>query len=296
MTSDGDDRHHENSGEEADMSWHIPEEDLAAYASGELTEPETWSVETHVTECEACATKMGEAVRGRGPALAGQIASVRERVLAQASSEAYARAHVGSHAATSWTRTWRLLTAAPALRLPWMAAAAFAVGCATVLSLIGGGGQEPVLLLVAPLLPLGGVAVSYGPGMDPAYELSLTTPYSGLRLLLLRTLTVLGVTIPLLLTVTLVLPSGDMPAAVWLLPTFALVLVTLMLGSWIEHRIAAAIAGAGWAAFALAPQFLRTTDVSYLFGPAAQLVWAAVAVLAAVVITARRAAYERMGA
>lgn len=285
----------QSTAEGADMSWHIPEEHLAAYARGGLGEPEAWSVETHVAECAACAARVGEAVRSTE--LAARVGSVRERIVAHARSEASARTRVGSRPASPWRRTWRLLTAAPALRLPWLAAAAFAVACATVFSLLSDTGQgqaSPVLLLAAPLLPLAGVAASYGPGMDPAYELTLATPYSGLRLLLLRTVTVLGVTIPLLLAAAFVLPSGDAYAAVWLLPTLALVLVTLTLGGWIEHHVAAAFVGAGWAAAVLVPRLLLRTDVSYAFEPPAQLVWATVAVLAAGLLVARRDAYDRM--
>lgn len=197
------------SGEKADMSWHIPGEQIVAYVSGRLAGPEAWSVETHVVECVSCAGRVGDAVGGT--VLADQIAGVRDKVLTQAGSEADARARVDSRPATSLSRAWRLLTSVPALRLPWLAAAAFAVACATVLSLVDGGGDEPVLLLLAPLLPLAGAALSYGRGTDPAYELTLTTPYSGLRLLLLRTLTVLDVTIPLLLAATFLVPARGLP-------------------------------------------------------------------------------------
>jgi hypothetical protein len=45
--------------------------------------------------------------------------------------------------------------------------------------------------MAAPLVPLVGVAVAYGPEADPAHELTATAPYSGLRLVLLRTAAVL---------------------------------------------------------------------------------------------------------
>lgn len=280
--------------EGADMNWHIPRDHLAAYVSGGLDDPEAWSVETHLADCAGCAARVAEAVRHTD--LPARIRDVRRQVLAQTRSEAQARARVASRPASTWRRTWRLLTAPPALRLPWIAAAVFAVACATLLSLASGGpGQAgPVVLLVAPLLPLAGVAASYGPGMDPAYELTLATPYSGLRLLLLRTVTVLGVTIPLLLAAAFLLPTGGVAAAAWLLPALTLVLVTLALGGWVEHRSAAALVGAGWAAVVLTPRLLRVTDVSYVFDPPAQLVWAGVAVLAAGLLVARRGAYDRM--
>lgn len=279
----------------AGMTWHIPEDHLAAYVSGRLDDPEAWSVETHLADCAACAARVAEAVQHTD--LPARIRDVRGQVLAQAHNEAQARARVASHPASVRRRTWRLLTAPPALRLPWIAAAVFTVVCAAVLSWAdasSAGQARPVLLLVAPLLPLAGVAVSYGPGMDPAYELTLATPYSGLRLLLLRTVTVVGVTIPLLLATAFLLPSGGVAAAAWLLPALALVLVTLALGGWVEHRSAAALVGAGWAAVVLTPRLLRVTDVSYVFDPPAQLVWAAVAMLAAGLLVARRGAYDRM--
>lgn len=284
-----------NAQEGVGMGWHIPAEQVAAYASGRLGDPEAWSVETHITGCTACATRLGAALRGTD--LAARIQNVRGQVLAQARSEAQARARVGSRPASSWSRAWRLLTAAPALRLPWIIAAVLVVACAAALSLVSGAGPEgadPVLLLVAPLLPLAGVAASYGPGMDPAYELTLATPYAGLRLLLLRTVTVLGITIPLLLAAAVFVPTGGVAAAAWLLPALALVLVTLALGSWVEHRLAAALAGVGWAAVVLAPRFLLIVpDGTYVFDPLAQLVWAAVAVLAAGLLVTRRRAYDR---
>ena len=44
-----------------------------------------------------------------------------------------------------------------------------------------------VFLALAPLLPMVGVALAYGPTADPAYEIAAATPYSGVRLLALRT-------------------------------------------------------------------------------------------------------------
>jgi hypothetical protein len=39
-------------------------------------------------------------------------------------------------------------------------------------------------LTVAPLLPLAGIAMAYGPGIDPTYEIGLAAPMRSLRLLL----------------------------------------------------------------------------------------------------------------
>ncbi|SFT46645.1 Putative zinc-finger [Actinopolyspora lacussalsi subsp. righensis] len=272
-----------------DMDWHVPEDQLDAYVSGESGETQAWSVESHLVECARCSDRVARAVANTE--LAPPVESVRERVLGHINDEAHPRT------AFSRSRIRRLLAAAPALRLPWLVAAVFVVACAAALSLLSSGPEQAgsVLLLNAPLLPLAGVALSYGPGMDPAYELTLTTPYSGLRLLLFRTIGVLAVTIPLLLGTSFVFPTGGMSAVAWLLPCLALVLVTLLLGSWIEHRLAAVLVGAAWSAAVLVPRFLLVVDVSRVFDPLFQLTWGGVVVLSAVTLIGRRSAFDRMG-
>ena len=52
-------------------------------------------------------------------------------------------------------------------------------------------------LLLAPLVPMAGVAAACGPGWTRSYELAVTTPYSQLRVLLLRTAAVLVCAVPL---------------------------------------------------------------------------------------------------
>ncbi|SFE12187.1 hypothetical protein SAMN04487819_10842 [Actinopolyspora alba] len=276
------------------MDWHVPERHLDAYVSGEIGDPQAWSVESHLVECAMCADRVAQTVANTE--LARRIESVRERVLSHTSGAAHPRTAPESRTAISWSRIRRLLASAPALRLPWLVAAVFVVACAAALSLLSSGPEQAgsVLLLNAPLLPLAGVALSYGPGMDPAYELTLTTPYSGLRLLLLRTIGVLAVTIPLLLGTSFVFPTGGISAVAWLLPCLALVLVTLLLGSWIEHRLAAVLVGAAWCSAVLMPRFLLVVDVSRVFDPLFQLIWGGVVVLSTVTLIGRRSAFDRM--
>ena len=47
-------------------------------------------------------------------------------------------------------------------------------------------------LALAPLLPLAGVAAAFGAALDPTYEIGLAAPLSAVRLLLLRTVAVVG--------------------------------------------------------------------------------------------------------
>ena len=88
--------------------------------------------------------------------------------------------------------TARLMAATPVLRWAWFAA----VGLVLVMAAGAGskqwkpGDQLAVFLALAPLIPVLGVAMAYGPHSDRAYEVTVATPLSGLRLILLRTITV----------------------------------------------------------------------------------------------------------
>ncbi|MYZ41239.1 zf-HC2 domain-containing protein, partial [Streptomyces sp. SID4917] len=116
----------------------------------------------------------------------------------------------------------------------------------------GFAGARPLLLALAPVLPLAGVAVSYGEHADPMHEIGASTPGGGLRLLLTRTTAVLAVSLPLLTLAGALLPSSaasmEVPgAAAWLLPALALTLATLVLGSYVGCRTAAGAVAGAWA-------------------------------------------------
>jgi hypothetical protein len=91
----------------------------------------------------------------------------------------------------------RLMTSTPALRHSWLAAVAVAVFFAANAANDTAGnspGRLAIFLTIAPLIPLLGVALAFGPGVDPTYETVVAAPLSGFRLLLVRTLAVLGST------------------------------------------------------------------------------------------------------
>src|SRR5438093_4209165 len=89
----------------------------------------------------------------------------------------------------------RLLAATPSLRISWFGATAVALGFSILAAY---GRKDPLMfLVVAPLLPLGGVAAAFGPGMDPTYEVGLACPVRTSRLLLIRATAVLAATLVL---------------------------------------------------------------------------------------------------
>jgi hypothetical protein len=136
---------------------------------------------------------------------------------------------------------------------------------------------------LAPLIPISGVAAAYGPLADPMYEVVAATPYPRMRLVLLRCLAVLPISLLFVLAGALSLPGGLGTSVLWLLPALALSLVTLALeGRFGATRVAAGVAlcwlAAVWTAYR------ATGSVLPAFAPASQLIFALVAVVAAVAV------------
>lgn len=141
------------------------------------------------------------------------------------------------------------------LRLPWLLAVlgVCAAGAGPA-QFSDYGGALPVLLLLAPLLPLLCVAASYGGKADPFAEVTRTTPAGGLRLLLIRTGQVLVLCVPLPAAATFASSRAETEAARelevgatgWLLPCLVLTLATLLLSSYVDSRLAALITSCVW--------------------------------------------------
>ncbi|MGW1291849.1 zf-HC2 domain-containing protein [Streptomyces sp. NPDC002533] len=205
------------------------------------------------------------------------------------------------------SRAARILWAAgPALRGAWPVALLVVALGAVALSYGAGLGASvrPLLLVTAPVLPLAGVALSYGRHADPLYEVVASAPSGGLRLLLVRAAAVLGVSVPALTLAGAVLPpaAGGPGAAAWLLPGLALTLAALALGSFVGSRRGAAAVGGAWAVFVVAPATaagpagaaLMAGAAPYFSGPAVQSGWAAGALAGALLLAARRRSFDHL--
>ncbi|MEU6528249.1 zf-HC2 domain-containing protein [Streptomyces sp. NPDC046928] len=276
---------------------HAPDPLIAGYADGSLPDADAWSLEKHLESCASCAGRVSRAVRATaaGPALA----DLRQAVL-DAAPQAPAVQPMP-------LRAPRLLWAvAPAVRGAWLPAVLLvALGAVLLAHVADFSGARPLLLAVAPVVPVAGVALSYGRHADPLHELAASTPSAGLRLALVRTAVVLAVSLPLLTLAGVAVPSSGAPgAAAWLLPGLTLTLAALALGGWLGLRAATAATGGGWLCAVLAP-VLATPDGAvsrhlsdqlslYVGGAAAQGGWAVAAALCAALLAARRTAYDRL--
>ncbi|MYV41305.1 zf-HC2 domain-containing protein, partial [Streptomyces sp. SID1328] len=134
--------------------WHTNEAQAARYAAGSLPEPDAWSLERHLESCAGCASRVSAAVRAT--AAGAVLTDVRAAVLASAVREV----------PVSWFA--RLLWAAgPAVRGAWSVALLGVAGAALLLGQFRGAPEARTLLLaLAPVVPVAGVALSYGPHAD----------------------------------------------------------------------------------------------------------------------------------
>ncbi|WP_405857537.1 zf-HC2 domain-containing protein [Streptomyces sp. NBC_00090] len=283
--------------------WHVTDALALRYAEGAAPETDAWSLEKHVESCSPCAGRVSAAVRAgaAGPALA----AVRAELLTSVGHRPAPAVAAGSPLGR-WARLW--WAAGPALRGSWVVAVALVLGGAFALA-YGAGvqGARSWLLAVSPVLPLGGVAVSYGRHADPLYEITAATPSGGLRLLLTRTAAVLAVCVPLLTAGGALLPpvAGFPGVAAWLLPGLALTLATLALGSFVGCRAAAATLAGGWLLAVTGP-LLGQPDTGagrtagsealadYFSGPVAQGSWAAAALACAALLVLRRRSFDHL--
>ena len=203
--------------------WHLSEDALRHYTTGHTLPVAGASIEAHLIQCADCRARLGagmprETIDRAWDAIREQVETPRPSLV-----ERFVR-RLGFPSESA-----RLLAAVPAFRGAWLLGVFVVLVFAGVAALFSGEVGLSLFLIVAPLVPVAGVAASFGGDADPAHELITTTPHSAFRLLLLRTLGVLATSVPLTAIVGVVLPGPAWLGAVWLLPAVVGVLLTLLL-------------------------------------------------------------------
>ncbi|GAA2067455.1 zf-HC2 domain-containing protein [Streptomyces albiaxialis] len=270
-----------------------------------LAADEVWALESHLEACAECRERLSAAVMAHAPGTAALVGTVwselEPRVAAEAAAAAGSRSRTRAAARLPGRLSGRLpgrlsgrlsgwLT--PAM-VPWLAMVVSVTVAALLLDLTGAGlGEASTVLLVAPVLPVFGVAASWSRGLDPAYELTAAAPRAGLDLVLRRTASVLAVVVPALLAGGWA--TGVMVAQ-WLLPCLAFTSATLALGGVIGVTRAAVALVAAWAALIAAPT-LAAGRTALALSPAGLPVWGLVLALGTGVVLARGGAYAVLGA
>jgi len=266
--------------------WHLPADHLREYASGVLEPPLRWSAEAHLAACGHCREQLNGLV---DPTLTAtgwaRLDAELDAPRPTAVERLLVRAGVADHTA-------RLLAATPLLLRSWLGAVALTLLCAVVAGHATRGSGEPLLLLAAaPLLPLAGVAVSFGPGLDPMYETAVVAPLHTFRLLMLRTVAVLTATTVLGGLASLALPSFGLVALGWLLPGLALTSTGLALMPRLGPVTAPAPVGGGWVAL-LSAEWLLSSARPLPFTPAGQVAAALLAAVATALLFALRDRFD----
>ena len=186
-------------------------------------------------------------------------------------------------------RTIALVTATPGLRRSWLAAVMvallFAIGTASD-SQAEGVERIVVFLTMAPLIPLLGVALAFGRGVDPTHEILIAAPLDAFRVFLVRAATVLGTSTAILLVASVMVPEGGVTRIAWLLPAVAATAATMALATRIDPRPAAFVVAAAWVTIVVIVN--QATDPATTFGPVTQVVCLVIAGAGAIVFHHRR--------
>ena len=260
--------------------WHLDDEALSGYATGRVSAAVAASAEAHLTTCSACRTRLAPAVpETRLAAIWDEVDQRVDTLSLPWFERALVRLGMGEDTA-------RLLAATPSLTASWLGAVAGSAAFAAVAADVSARGLFAFLTL-APMLPVAGVAAAYGRDADPAHEIAVASPYSMLRLLLLRSLTVVAATIVLTGLAGLLLADHGWAAAGWLLPAVALTAATLSLSTRLTPVWAAAGVLGTWVV-GVGVAWQSTGSRLAAFGEVGQLVALTVTAVAVVLLVAQR--------
>ncbi|MCX4878244.1 hypothetical protein [Streptomyces sp. NBC_00847] len=243
---------------------------LARYADGGrgLDDAALWSIEVHLDACANCREQLAANATPATTDLLDRVAVSLDQAIETSPPPVRQRTQ-----AVAVHRRWLAWTL-----LPWLAVTVAVLGCGVFLN-----SAEPSLpslvLLLAPVAPLPGVAASWSRRIDPAWEQIATTPAAGLAMVLRRTLAVLVVVLLALLVAGV---STGTSLALTLLPCLVFTAATLALGACIGVRRAAITLAAAWSAAVLLPS-VAAQSLSPVLQPGSTVVWAVTSVALAAI-------------
>jgi hypothetical protein len=251
------------------MSWHADDTVLATYRAQRLDGPRAYSLEAHLLACESCRARLAAGadtapLERMWENISETLDVPRPGIVERALLMLGVREHVA-----------RLLAATASLRLSWLLAEALVLFLAVFLVSAGRGSTHAdatlfAYLMLAALLPVAGIGVAYGPGVDPTHEIGLAAPMRTFRLLLIRACAVLGASVMIASVTVVALPSLDWTAVAWVVPSLALTLATLALSTAIRPARAAVVVTATWLAIASTVAY-RGSDTLATFRASGQL-------------------------
>jgi hypothetical protein len=268
-------------------TWHADADLLSAYADGRLDALLSISLEQHIDQCPTCRARI-RPLADTAELAAGWLA-IRDAIESPPPPGLIRQARrLGLPEPTAV-----LLAATASLRTAWLASAFVALGFCVAASMLGGGTLLWPFLLVAPLMPVLGVAAAYGSPDDPFEALAVTTPYGRTRLLLVRTIAVLVTSVPGACLLGLALPGPGWIAAAWLGPARAMLPLMLAVASFQGPRLAAAVTSILWSGVVLGS--VRRSPETWPVEARQQLMYLALATVAMVVLLVRSRRTRQIG-
>jgi hypothetical protein len=146
----------------------------------------------------------------------------------------------------------RALVTTPSLLVGWITATAVVL-VAGILATLGTG--TPYVALVAPAVAAAGIAYAYGPGIDPAWELSCSMAVSDRMVLLVRALAVFALNAALGLAASAASGAAVAVTFGWLVPMTAVCALALAAATLARSANVGVAAGlAGWVITVLSAQ------------------------------------------
>ena len=273
-------------------TWHADTALLTQYASGELDAARAYSLEAHLLACDVCRSGVGElSDRAQLDRMWAEVTEAVDAPKPGIVERGLVRLGVRDHVV-------RLLAATPSLRLSWLGAEVLALGFAVIAanSAITERGRSLgtfLFLVVAALLPVGGVAAAYGPGLDPTYEVSLASPMRSFGLLMTRAAAVLETSTVLAGVAALALPGMGWTTVAWLLPSLGLTLASLALATRLRPLVAAGSVTVAWAAVSMIATHASNDRFEVFRGGGQARVPLVIIALSTIVIARRRDAFEQ---
>jgi hypothetical protein len=134
----------------------------------------------------------------------------------------------------------RALLTTPSLLLPWLIATAVIFGTGAA---IQAGSGTPLAWLLAPAVAAVGIAYAYGPGLDPAWELVVSSAVSNRMIVLTRAVAVFAVNAAFGLMASALSAGAARLTFAWLIPMAAICALTLAVAVAIGNAAAGAAAG-----------------------------------------------------
>ena len=268
-------------------TWHLDETTLRAYVDGHPLPVVGASVESHLLACPDCRVHLGELMPRT--TVDEAWAAIRAHVEAPRPSMAERLIRrVGISAEVA-----RLLVAVPAFRGAWLLGIFVVTLFAGLAALFAGEYGLALFLIVAPLAPVAGVSASFGGDADPCHELVTVTPYSAVRMLLLRTAGVLATSLPVTLLAGLALPGPAWVGVAWLTPAAAGVALTLLLSPVFGSTATAATLAACWSTAVVFAT--RLDDPVEVVEPTMQVLFAVLTLVAVAALALRQPSFEHLG-